>query len=139
MKLSDIGKPNPQEFEFKDPYSEQPTGIFISVHALKSRIGKEAISQMQHSLLKIRQDENNMIEIDGKQEIKPDIILEETIKWTADITESWRGVEDDNGKQIKPSKEAFIKAYTQSSELMNAVLTFASNLGNFTAQSVNDL
>ena len=139
MKLSDIGKPNPKEFQFIDPFTEQPTGIFLTVHALKSRIGKQATSQMQHSLLKIRQDENNMIEIDGKQEIKPDIISDETIKWTADITESWRGIEDDNGKQIKPSKEAFIKAYTQSNELMNAVLTFASNLGNFTAQSVNAL
>ena len=139
MKLSDIGKPNPQTFEFIDPFTESPTGIFITVHALKSRIGKEAISQMQHSILRLRQDENNLIEIDGKQELKPELEAEEKIKCIADITDSWHGVEDDNGKQIKPSKEAFIKAFTQSSELMNAVLTFASNLANFTAQSVNDL
>lgn len=132
MQLSQIGKPNPKEFEFKDPYSGQSFAkpIYITVHAIKSKIGKEATQKMQHAILQLRQDENNLV--DG--EIKPEIAKEETIKWIADLVETWRGVEDEKGKEIPPSKEAFIEAFTQSDELLNAIYAFATNSGNYLAK-----
>lgn len=132
MQLSQIGKPNPIEFEFKDPYTGQSftKPIFVSVHAIKSKVGKEATQKMQHNILKLRQDENNLI--DG--EIKLEVASQETIKWIADLVETWRGVEDEKGKEIPPSKEAFIEAFTQSEEFLNAVYAFAANLGNYLAK-----
>jgi len=128
MKLSEIGTPNPQEFEFIDPYTEQPTGIFITVHSIKSKHGKQVTQAMQHTMLELRKNEANLIDGD----VKPELVKEATIGWVADLVDSWRGVEDDNGKKIKPSKEAFIEAFTQSDELLDAVYKFASTIGNFT-------
>lgn len=128
MNISQIGKPNPKEFEFIDPYTLEPTGIFITVHAIKSKHGKQATQTMQHTTLELRKNEANLI----NGELNPDLVKEATIGWIADLMETWRGVEDDSGKKIKPSKNAFIEALTQSEELLNAVYSFVSTHGNFT-------
>lgn len=135
MKLSALKSPNIKEFEFINPYTEEPTGIFIAVHAIKSKLGKEATHKMQLEMLELRKDKNNLTE-DGT--IKPDVIRVESIKWMAEITESWKGVEDDNGKVMKPTKDNIIKAYTEYEELANAVYNFAANSGNFVTKQPKD-
>lgn len=131
MKLSDIGKPNPKEFEFIDPYTYEPTGIFITVHAIKSKIGHHATIEKNRKQIEIISNKDNLDE-DGN--IKKEVIKQIIAEYMADIVETWRGISDENGKPIKPSKQAYINAFNESEELLNAVFNFANNSGNFSSK-----
>lgn len=131
MKLSDIGKPNPKEMEFIDPYTNEPTGIFLTVHSLKSKIGKYATIEMQRKQLEAR---NNPDNLDENGALSIEVQKELTYEWVADLVESWKGVVDEHEKPIKPSKEAFIEGFRESQELLDAVFVFVNNSGNFGAK-----
>lgn len=136
MQLSSLHKANPKEFQFKNPYSNDDTGLFITVHAINSKIGQEALHNMQLAILELRQNEDNLLE---DKSINPELAEIETVKWLAAITETWRGVEDDKGKKITPTIANFIKVYTQYPEIKNAVYTFVSQSGNFSNKQEKDL
>ena len=131
MKLSNLGATPPQEFELLDPFTQEPTGIKITIHPIKSRIGKQAEHVMRQSILKLMQDESNMIEVDGNKSLKVELIKEVSIQMLTDLTVSWNGIEDDNGEPIKFSKKACKKAYLENEEFTDAVYEYANDLGNF--------
>jgi hypothetical protein len=100
MILSNLYKPITKEFNFIDPFTDEPTDIFITVHSLKSKLGKEVTHNMQLSLLALKDDVNNLNE---DKTIKEDIQLVETIKWVSSLVSDWRGLQDNKGKDIKPT------------------------------------
>lgn len=136
MQISSLHKSNPKEFQFENPYDDKETGLFITVHALNSKIGKEATHAMHLSVLELRQDEKNLTK---DKELKPELAEIETVKWIAAITETWRGVEDDKGKKIAPNHSNFIKVYTAYDEIKNAVYAFASQPEKFSKKQEKDL
>lgn len=127
MQLSQLGKPIILEMEFLDPYTDEKTGVFVKFHSLKSRHGKECLHAIQ---LKIIEAKEKNEEIDNKV-LNRELLLS--------LFESFRGLEDENGKVIKSSKKAFESAIDESLELSNACLAFISNSGNSLRKSEKDL
>lgn len=122
MQLSQIGKPNTKEFEFIDPYTDEATGIFVTLHSLKSKHGKEALHAMQLQAIELRGE---------KEELADEDTMNLNIGLLLNLFEKFRGIDDDNGKAIKSTKANFDKALRESTELFSACLVFISNAGNF--------
>ena len=127
MQLSQVGKPIILEMEFLDPYTDEKTGVFVKFHSLKSRHGKESLHAIQ---LKTIQAKENNEEIDN-QSFNKELLLS--------LFDSFRGLEDENGKVIKSSIKAFEDAIDESQEFFNACLVFVSQSGNFLRKSEKDL
>jgi hypothetical protein len=127
MQLSQLGKPIILEMEFLDPYTDEKTGVFVKFHSLKSRHGKESLHSIQ---LKIIEAKEKNEEIDNKV-LNKQLLL--------DLFDSFRGLEDENGKVIKSSIKAFEDAIDESQEFFNACLVFVSNSGNSLKKSEKDL
>jgi len=133
MNLSNLGNVEAKEFNFIDEYTNLPTDIFVTVYPMKSKVGKKAENDMRHRIIELMQDENNIIEVDGKKSLKEDIIKLESMRRVADCVVGWRGIQDDKGKQIKFSRDECVNQFLQCEEFVNAVFEFSNNLGNFTA------
>lgn len=124
MKLSQIGKPVVIEMDFVDPYTDEPTGIKVKLHSIKSKLGKEAIHNMQLKLIALKKD-------DADEEITIDEMKNINISTLSDLFVSISGLEDENGKAIKSSLKAFQDALNQSDELIKGSMNFLITSGNF--------
>lgn len=127
MKLSQIGKPIILEMEFLDPYTDEKTGIFVKFHSLKSRYGKEQLHEMQLKMIEKREKNEEIDNIKLNKEL------------LCNLFDSFRGIDDNNGKPIKSSKKAFETAIDESQELLNSCLVFVGNLGNSLRKLESDL
>ena len=124
MQLSQIGKPVILEMDFIDPYTDEPTGIKVKLHSIKSKIGKEAIHNMQLKLIELKKD-------DAEKEITVDEMKSININLLCDLFVSINGLEDEDGKEIKSNLKAFQDALNQSDELLNGCINFLMTSGNF--------
>ena len=127
MRLSQIGKPIILEMEFLDPYTDEKTGIFVKFHSLKSRYGKEQLHEMQLKMIEKREKNEEIDNIKLNKEL------------LCNLFDSFRGIDDNNGKPIKSSKQSFETAIDESQELLNSCLVFVGNLGNSLRKSESDL
>lgn len=130
-QLKNIGVVPPRELNFKDPFTEELTDIFFTVHPLKSKYGKEAEHKMRLRIVELMQDESNIVEVDGKKNLNQDLILEETVAMIANMVSDWKGIEDDKGKAIKFSEDKCIELLKEYQSLADAIYVFSSNMGNF--------
>jgi hypothetical protein len=130
MKLSQLS-PSAKEFEFTNPYTNEPTGIKVTLYPMKSKEGKQAEHEMRLKILELMQDENNTIEIDGKKNMKEDVIIDVSLEMLASIVVDWNGIEDEKGEPLKFSKENAIKAFKEYREFSDFVYNTANNVGNF--------
>ena len=130
MQLSNLGVIPPKEFNFIDPFTEQPTDIFITVHPIKSKHGKDAEHKMRLKIIELMQDENNFIEGEEKK-LKTELIANASLEMVASLVVNWRGLEDEKGKQIKFSNEACFTIFKEHQELADAVYKLAGAMGNF--------
>jgi len=138
MQLSTLGMTPLREFNFIDPFTEQATDIFITVHPIKSKHGKAAEHKMRLKIIELMQDENNLIENEEKK-LKTELITNVSLEMMSNLIVSWRGIEDEKGKQIKFSNETCLEIFKEHQELADAVYQFASTMGNFFTKSESDL
>lgn len=131
MKLSDLGNTPPKTFDFLDPYTNEPTGIKVTVHPIKSKYGKQCQHDMYRRVAELMQDENNIVETDGKKQLNEDLIKQVSYEQWANMIVSWSGIEDEHGNAIEFTHGNAMKCFNESSEFANAIAAFSSNLGNF--------
>ena len=131
MKLSTLGNTPSKEFNFLDPYTNQPTDIYITVKPLKSKAGKEIEHNMRLKIAELMQDEKNIIKTDKRVDLNPDIMMDITISMVAELVEDWRGIQDDDDKDIVYSKEIALELLREHQSIADAIYLFSSNLGNF--------
>ena len=131
MKLSSIGNTPSKEFNFLDPYTNQPTDIFITVKPMKSKAGKAIEHNMRLKMAELIQDENNIIRAEEKIDLKPEILLDLTIEMIANLVEDWRGIQDDDDNEIEFSTEVAYQLFKEHQVIADAVFLYSSNLGNF--------
>lgn len=136
MKLSMLKSPVIKEFEFINPYTDEKTGIFITVNSVKSREGKEATHRMQIEIIEARLKEENF---DKDNKLKQEIMKDITIRFMADLIVEWRGIEDEDGKKIKFTKEAAFTILKEYIELADAIYVFVNNAENFLKKESNAL
>ena len=127
MKLSHIYKPIILQMEFIDPYTDEKTGIFLKFHSIRSFFGKVKLHEIQ---LK-------NIEMQEKGEEIDNIAINKEL--LINLFDSFKGLEDEDGKTIKSSKKAFEDAINQSQELFNACMIFISTSGNSLKKSEKGL
>lgn len=132
MKLSQIGKPVVLEMDFVDPYTDEPTDIKIKFNSIKSKIGKESLHNMQLKLIELKKD-------DAEKEISVDEMKNINIDLLCDLFVSISGLEDEDGKAIKSSKNSFKSALDESDELLNSCIIFVTKTGNFSGKKESDL
>lgn len=131
MQLKNLGTTPPKEFNFIDPFTDEPTDIFLTVHPIKSKYGKETEHKMRLRIVELMQDENNIEEVDGKKNLKHELIMDETIRMISEMVIGWKGIEDDKGKQIKFTPEVCLETMKEHQSIADAVYSFANTVGNF--------
>lgn len=131
MKLSKLGNTPSKELNFIDPYTNEPTDIYLTVKPLKSKSGKEIEHNMRLRIAELIQDDNNIVKSANKVDLKPEIMIDVTIAMVADLVEDWRGIQDENDEYIPYSKEVCLELMKEHQTLADAVYNFSSNLGNF--------
>lgn len=131
MKLSEIDyqTETPREIEIKDHKGQSfNPPAFVSVYAFTSKFGANATLEMQRTMLKMREDENNL---DKNKDMKNEIIQKCLYESLATLTTGWTGINDDDDKPIDFSKEKAIELYSQYPIIFNTVERFCSDVGNY--------
>jgi hypothetical protein len=128
MKLSQINYDlnKPTEIEILDPQTnksfEKPA--FISIYSIESKQGKTAQLSIFRAMMDIK-------EANKDKEIDENDAKEATIKPLASLIAGWRGLEDEDGKEIKYNEENAEILLRDYDIIYNAVNMNSNMMGNF--------
>lgn len=131
MKLSTIGNIEAKKFDFIDPYTHEKTGITVTLYPKNSKQGKQAEHSMRLKIIDLMKDENNVTEIEGQKNIRPDLIMKLSLEMVADLVIDWSGIEDENDNELPFTKENCYLALQQSNDLLEFIIDKSNDFSNF--------
>lgn len=131
MKLSNIGNIEAKKFDFIDPYTHEKTGITVTIYPKNSKQGKQAEHAMRLKIIDLMKDENNVTEIEGQKNIRPDLIMKLSLEMVADLVIDWSGIEDENDNELPFTKENCYLALQQSNDLLEFIIDKSNDFSNF--------
>lgn len=131
MKLSTIGNIEAKKFDFIDPYTHEKTGITVTLYPKNSKQGKQAEHLMRLKIIDLMKDENNVTEIEGQKNIRPDLIMKLSLEMVADLVADWSGIEDENDNELPFTKENCYLALQQSNDLLEFIIEKSNDFSNF--------
>jgi hypothetical protein len=128
MKLSQINYDlnKPTEIEILDPQTnksfEKPA--FISIYSIESQKGKTAQLSIIRAMMNMREENKD-------KDINEDDAKEVTIKPIASLIAGWRGLEDEDGKEIKYNEDNAEMLLRDYDIIYNTVYMNSNMMGNF--------
>lgn len=131
MKLSQIGKIEAKKFDFIDPYTNQPTGITVTLYPMNSKQGATAEHNMRVKIVDLIKDENNMILVGEEKQLKPELIMQVSLEMVAEMIVDWSGIEDEDDKPLPFTRENAIKQFQECNEFGEFVINKTKDFANF--------
>ncbi len=117
------------EFEMKDPFTDEPTGAFITIAGKDGTIFRKAVREKANARIKAAALANRK----GTEPETPTVEKAEAdeIELLTACTLSWRGFDDGNGNDLPCTPENVRRLYAMEPYRKQADAAL-SDLGNFT-------
>ncbi len=111
-------------------YGDENSPLLLQVHSTSSKIARDAFRAMQISVFTYMKDENNIVELDGKKNLKMELLSEVGIDYLASLVTDWDGLMDAD-KKVPFDRNLLKQAIQNNDDLGVLINDFASNEGNF--------
>ena len=112
-------------------YGDEKSPLLLQVHTQSSKVAKQAYREMQLSIFEYMKNEDNIGEIDGKRNLKPELLNDLALNYLCSLVVGWDGLKDGN-KKVSFDKELLKQAIENNQDLAEAISIFSQDeLGNF--------
>ena len=106
--------------------------LLLQIHSTESKVGKQALRDMQKEIWELMRLPDNIEEIDGKKNLKVELLNKLGIDYLCKHVESWDGLVDEKGKKVKFDRELLKQAIENNHDLGVAIEKFSKDIeGNF--------
>ena len=127
-----------KEFEIIDPITNKPSGSFVTIASINSKVGKavqlELFRQMMNLKGELQKEENDKAKLENREPINIEIdeneLKQKFPHIFADLILNFRGLKDGK-KEFKYSKENAIKLLQSSNLVYEMIDIYSSNQALF--------